>query len=152
MLGFFMAISNVFIDGGFSSALIQKKDRTEQDLTTVFFINIAMGVLCYVLLALSAPWIANFFNQPLLIPVIRVYCLSLIICSISGVNNTLLVINVDFKTKSKISVAAALLSGLIGIYCAYIGYGVWALIVQELSKVPHILCGSIGVGTLIDYL
>ncbi len=134
MLGIFMAISGVFIDGGFSSALIQRKDRSEEDLNTVFYINIGMATVCYLLLAACAPWIAEFYNMPILIPVIHVYCLNLILSSISGINNTLLTINVDFKTKSKISVTAAITSGIIGIICAYFGLGVWALIIQALSS------------------
>jgi len=134
MLAFFMAISGVFIDGGFSSALIQRKDRTEKDLNTVFYINLGMALICYLILVISSPWIAGFYQQPLLVPVIRIYGLTLIIGAISGVNNTLLIINVDYKTKSKISITASIISGIIGILCAYYGAGVWALIVQALSS------------------
>lgn len=134
MLGFFMAISGVFIDGGFGSALIQKKDRSDKDLNTVFYINMGISTICYIALAVFAPWIAEFYKQPQLIPIIRIYCLTLIIGSLSGINTTLLTINVDFKTKSKISLSSAVLSGIIGIACAYNGLGVWALVIQSLSS------------------
>ncbi len=134
MLAFFMAIACVFIDGGFASALIQRKDRTDRDLNTVFYINVGMSVLFYGILALSAPWIAEFYNQSELVLIIRIYCLSLIIGALSGINNVLLTINVDYKTKSKISVIASLTSGIIGIASAFLGCGVWALVIQSLSS------------------
>lgn len=134
MLGFFMAISNVFIDGGFSSALIQKQDRKDSDLNTVFYINIGISTICYIILAVFAPCIAEFFKQSQLTSIIRVYCLTLVIGGLSGINTTLLTINVDFKTKSKISISSAILSGIIGIICAYKGLGVWALVIQALSS------------------
>ena len=134
MLAFFMAISQVFIDGGFGSALIQKKNRNENDLSTVFYINIGMSLACYIILFLCAPLISDFYSQPQLVPIIRIYSLTLVIGSISGINNTLLVINVDFKTKSKVSILSSVISGIIGIGFAYLGYGVWALIIQAISS------------------
>lgn len=134
MLGFFMAISGVFIDAGFSSALIQRKDRSEKDLNTVFYLNMVMAIACYLFMALFARLIANFFNQPLLVPIIYVYCLTLIIGAAAGINNTLLTINIDFKTKSKISIISAISSGSIGIGCAYFGLGVWALVIQGIAS------------------
>lgn len=134
MIAFFMAISQVFIDGGFGSALIQKKDRDEKDLSTVFYINIGMSLICYLILFVFAPLISDFYNQQKLIPIIRIYSLTLIIGSLSSINNTLLIINVDFKTKSKISVPTSIASGIIGIGAACLGYGVWALIIQAISS------------------
>ena len=134
MIAFFMAISQVFIDGGFGNALIQKKDRTEDDLSTVFYINLGMGMICYIILFLCAPLISDFYEQQQLTSIIRVYGLTLIIGSISGINNIILIINIDFKTKSKISIIASFTSGLIGILAAYMDYGVWALIIQSISS------------------
>lgn len=133
MLSIFMSISQVFIDGGFSSALIQKKDRSDEDLSTVFFINIFFSIIIYIILFLCAPFIATFYNQPLLSPIIKVYCCTLVIYSLVGVTKTILTIDLDFKTQSKISVLSSVLSGLTGIYLAWSGLGVWALVIQSVA-------------------
>lgn len=132
MLAIFMALSQVFIDGGFSNALIQKKDRNEDDYCTVFYINLGISVFIYIILFICAPFIASFYNQPLLTPITRIYSLNLIINSLVAVNKVRLVVAVDFKTQSKISLGAAVISGIFGIACAYWGMGVWSLVVQML--------------------
>lgn len=132
MLAVFMSLSQVFIDGGFSNALIQRKECTDEDYSTVFFINLAISLAVYGLLFVFAPSIASFYEQPLLTNITRVYSLSLIISSISAVHNTKLLIDIDFKTLSFISLTSAIISGIIGIYTAYIGLGVWALVIQAL--------------------
>lgn len=130
MLAVFMAISQVFIDGGFSTALIQKNDRNDTDYSTVFYINLLISILIYFCLYLSAPYIASFYNQPLLEDITKVYGLNLIINALAAVNKTILVINVDFKTQSKISLTSAIISGIVGIYYAYNGLAVWSLVIQ----------------------
>ncbi len=134
MLAVFMAISQVFIDGGFSTALVQKQDRNNADFSTVFYINLSISILCYLLLFFSAPAIATFYDEPILSPVTRIYSLNLILNSLVAVNKTKLLIAVDFKTQSKISFTSAVLSGVIGIWCAFEGYGVWALVSQVISS------------------
>ncbi len=130
MLAIFMALSQVFIDGGFSNALIQKKDRNEDDFSTVFYINLGISLVAYIMLFIGAPYIASFYKQPLLTPLTRIYSLNLIINSLVAVNKVRLVVAIDFKTQSKISFIAAIISGIAGIFCAYSGMGVWALVVQ----------------------
>lgn len=132
MLAIFMSLSQVFIDGGFSSALIQKKDRTETDYNTVFYINFVISLLIYVILFFSAPLIADFYQQPMLVSITRVYSLNLIINAFAAVNKVKLLVAVDFKTQSKISLGSAIVSGFAGIGCAYSGMGVWTLVVQML--------------------
>lgn len=132
MLAIFMSVSQVFIDGGFSSALIQRKERSEADYSTVFYINFAISILTYIALFFAAPAIAEFFNQPVLSAITRVYSLNLIINSLVAVNKTKLTIAVDFKTQSKISFYSAVLSGIVGVALAMLGYGVWSLVVQSL--------------------
>ena len=132
MLAVFLLISQTFIDGGFANALIQRKDRTETDFSTVFYFNIFIAVLFYILIFFSAPLIAVFYNMPGLEDVARIIALSLIISSLSTVHKTKLTIDIDFKTQSKISFTAALISGLIGIWMAYKDFGVWALVTQTL--------------------
>ena len=133
MLAIFMSLSQVFIDGGLSSALVQTKHRDEVDFSTVFYINFTISLFLYIILFFAASFIASFYNQPLLTSIIRVYALNLIINSLVAVNKTKLVIAVDFKTQSKISLITAVISGCLGIYFAYSGLGVWALVIQMLS-------------------
>lgn len=132
MLGVFLAVSQTFIDSGFGTALIRKIDRTEVDFSTVFYFNIIVAIVFYLILFFLAPVIAGFYHTPLLEPVTKVISLSLIISSLSGIHNSKLSIAIDFKTKAKASILSALITGLVGLWMAYAGYGVWALVVQNL--------------------
>ena len=130
MLNIFLAVSQTFIDSGFGTALIRKIDRTETDFSTVFYFNIAVAVFFYLGLFFAAPAIANFYNTPLLVPVTRVTAINLVIGSLSGIHNAKLSIAIDFKSRAKISIVSAVLTGAVGLWMAYSGYGVWALVVQ----------------------
>ena len=130
MLNIFLAVSQTFIDSGFGTALIRKIDRTETDFSTVFYFNIAVAVFFYLGLFFAAPAIANFYNTPLLVPVTRVTAINLVIGSLSGIHNAKLSIAIDFKSRAKISIVSAVLTGSVGLWMAYSGYGVWALVVQ----------------------
>lgn len=132
MLSIFLAIAQVFVDSGFSNALIQKKDRTETDFSTVFYFNILISIIIYFLLYISAPYIATFYREPELSPVTRWIGLNIIISGFSIVQRAKLIINVDFKRQAKASLTAVLISGIIGILLAYKGWGVWALVIQSL--------------------
>lgn len=130
MLGIFFAISSCFIDSGIGSALIRKVDRTEVDFSTVFYFNILVACFFYGLLWVSAPYIAAFYEIPLLTDVTRVQGLTLIIGALSGIHSAKLSINIDFKSRAKISIISVLTTGGIGLWMAYCGYGVWALVAQ----------------------
>lgn len=134
MLSIFLAIAQVFVDSGFSNALIQKKDRTETDFSTVFYFNILISIIIYILLYISAPYIATFYREPELSPVTRWMGLNIIISGFSIVQRAKLTINVDFKRQAKASLTAVLVSGIIGVILAYKGWGVWALVIQTLSN------------------
>ena len=129
----FMAISSVFIDSGFSNALIRKKDCTNDDFSTVFIFNLFISVVCYIILFIIAPFVGDFYNEPILCPVLRVIGLLLITQAFSTVQNTILTKNIDFKKKTKITVSKNIISGLIGLLFAYFGFGVWALVIQSLT-------------------
>lgn len=133
MLAIFMAISQTIIDSGFSKALIQKQDRTEIDFSTAFFFNIVVGLICYLILFFASPYIASFFNEPILKDVLRVLAINLFLNSLAVVPVAKLSINVDFKTQSKASIISTILSGALGIILAYKGIGVWALVAQSVS-------------------
>ncbi len=134
MLGIFFAISGCFIDSGFGTALVRKIDRTEEDFSTVFYFNIAVSVICYGLLWLAAPFVADFYNIPLLQSVLRVSGLNLIISAFAGIQGAKLSIDLNFKLRAKISIAVTVFTGVIGLYFAYTGYGVWALVYQSLGS------------------
>jgi O-antigen/teichoic acid export membrane protein len=134
MILIFTEVSTVFINGGFSAALIRKQNRTESDLSTVFYYNIAVSLFFYLVLFLSAPAIANFYNSPILTMVVRVVSLNMVIGAFGAIQSTILNIAIDFKTQTKITVITLIITGTIGISMAYNGYGVWALVFQGLAS------------------
>lgn len=134
MLAIFMGIAQTFIDSGFANALIQKKDRNQNDYTTVFYFSICTGALIYLILYVSAPWIARFYDQPILTSIARVYMLTLIINSFSISQTAKLTIDLNFRIQAIISIVSIILSGSIGVTLAYGGYGVWALVWQGISS------------------
>ena len=130
MLMIFMLLAQTFLDGGFGQALIQKQDATHLDECSIFYFNIFISFIAAGLLCITAPWIASFYNTPILTPLTRFISLSLIINAFGLVHSVLLSKQVDFKSQFKISLIATLLSGSIGITLACLGYGVWALAIQ----------------------
>lgn len=138
MLAIFIAVSQSLIDSGFSQALIRKQDRSEIDNSTVFYFNVAVGIILYAILFLSAPLIASFYNEPLLTPITRAIGLSLVFNSLTVVQRALLTVKLDFKTQAQASLSGAIVSGIIGIYMAYAGYGVWSIVWQQLSNLAII--------------
>ncbi len=134
MITIFIAISQSFIDSGFSSALIRKKNCTETDYSTVFYFNLTVGILFYLILFFSGPLISYFFKETQLTNLVRVLSLILIINSLTIIQRTILTKRIDFKLQSKISIISALASGIIGIGMAYFGFGVWSLVFQTLSR------------------
>ena len=132
MLAIFIAVAQSLIDSGFSQALIRKQDRTETDNNTVFYFNIVVSLLLYLILYVSAPFVADFYDTPQLCPVMRVVCLSIIFNSFAVVQRALLTIKIDFKTQAKAALTAAVTSGVVGIAMAYHGFGVWSLVTQQL--------------------
>ena len=132
MVTIFIAVSQSLVDSGFSQALIRKQDRSETDNSTVFFFNIAVGLVLYLILFLCAPLIARFYDQPLLTPLTRLISLSVLINSFVVVQRALLTVKIDFKTQAKASLAAAIIAGAVGISMAYTGFGVWAIVWYQL--------------------
>ena len=133
MIGIFMAIAQTFIDSGFGSALIRKKDCTDVDFSTAFYFNIVVGIVCYFILFFSAPLIANFFDTPILRDIVRVLSINLFLGSLTIVQSAKLTAAVDFKSQAKISLMATIVSGCVGLLMAYSGYGVWSLVYQSVS-------------------
>ncbi len=134
MLAIFIAISQSLIDSGFSQALIRKQDRSETDNSTVFYFNIGVGTILYLVLYFCAPLIAAFYKQPILTPLTRAIGIGLIFNSLTVVQRALLTVNLDFKTQAKASLIGVLISGVLGIWMAYTGFGVWAIVAQQLCN------------------
>lgn len=130
----FNTIFNGVVDSGFSNALIRKKNVGINDYNTMFLTNLGISCVLYFLLFLSSPIISNFFARSELTCLIRVTGLVLFFNALSLTHNTILTKRIDFKTKTKASVSSAVLSGAVGISMAYMGFGVWALVGQILSK------------------
>lgn len=132
MIQVFLSFSQIFIDGGFANALIQKKDRNETDYCTVFYFNMGVAFILYLVFFFTAPVIANFYDEPQLSLITKVISLNLILSSLTIVQRTRLTINLDFKTQTKAGLIAISISGPIGVICAYSGLEVWALVIQGL--------------------
>lgn len=133
MVVIFFAIAQTFVDSGFSSAIVRKKDRTESDLSTCFYFNIFVGLGFYILLFLCSPFIADFYNQPILSPIVKISGLTVLINSLCIVQQAQFTIRIDFKTQAKVTLTSTVISGIIGILLAYLGYGVWALVWQGVT-------------------
>lgn len=131
ILAIFMSISYMFIDSGFSNALIRKADRTEIDFSTAFYFNIVVGLVCYGLLFVSSPFIADFFNLPILCDLLKVLAISLFINSLQVVQIAKLTISINFRAQAIASLISTILSGIIAIGMALKGFGVWALAWQS---------------------
>ncbi len=132
MLSIFLAVSQAFIDSGFANALIQRKDRTDEDFNTVFYFNIVISIFFCLLLWVTAPAIATFYKTPILTKITRVVCFNLVINAFGAIQHTKLTIDINFKTKAIISVISITAVGAIGLWMAKHGYGVWALVIQSL--------------------
>lgn len=126
----FIVISNVFIDSGFSNALIRKIDRNEKDLSTAFLFNLAVGSFLYALLFVCAGVIADFFEEPLLVILIRIVGLNVLLNSLCIVQNALLTAQLNIRLLTIINLSSQIPSGIVAIYLAYSGFGVYALAIQ----------------------
>lgn len=130
MITIFFAVAQSFVDSGFSNALVRKTDRREEDFSTCFYFNIGVGIIAYIVLFLIAPLVANFYNQPILSPIIRITGLGVVLNSLCVVQQALFTIRIDFKSQAKVTLSATIISGIVGVVLAYLEYGVWALVWQ----------------------
>lgn len=126
----FMAIAGIFQDSGMTGALIRKEKIEEKDYSTLFIYSIAMGIFMYAILFFSSPLIAEYFNTPVLTSLIRVTALTFLWGPIGAVQYVILKRKLDFKTPTKISIATRVFSAIVGITMAYMGYGLWALVIS----------------------
>ncbi len=132
MLSIFTALGAVILDSGFGQALIRKKEVSQVDYCSVFYTNLVLGVLIYLVLFFCAPLIASFFHSPELKQVSRFVFLVFPINSLGLIHNTIINRNINFKILAKVSVLSALGSGVFGVFFAYLGFGVWTLVYQTI--------------------
>jgi hypothetical protein len=133
LISIFIAIAQVLIDSGLSNSLIQKKERTEIDFSTVFYANIVIALFLYGVIFLLAPYVARFYAEPMLVSIMRISGFNLVIMSLFIIQKTRLTIDLRFKKIGLISLLSVAISGGVGIFSAWRGYGVYALLLQTLS-------------------
>lgn len=129
----FLAIAQCVIDSGFSTALVRKADLTDDDLSTAFYFNIGVGVISYTVLFLTSPFIADFYNTPILADLLKVTALATLFNPLCAVQQAILTRKIDFKTQAVVSLSGACVSGIVGLTMAYYGFGVWALVCQQVG-------------------
>ena len=134
LIAVFTAVCQALINGGFTTALIRKKDATDDDYNTVFISNLVMSLLLYAVIYLCSPAIANFFERQELVALTRVSSLGMIIGALALVQRARLTKRIDFKTQTKITFIASITSGVVGIAMAFLDFGVWALVAQHLTS------------------
>lgn len=133
MIVVFNSIGMAFLDSGFGSALIRKQDLVESDTCTAFYFNLSAGLIFYVFLWLLAPFIARFYDAPILSSLLRAESLTLILSAGYVVQNTLLRRDLKFKQLAFVNIFSNGLSGIVGIVAAYMGYGVWSLVLMHIA-------------------
>ena len=133
IINIFTVVCTAIINGGFSTALIRKKDITDDDYSTSFIVNLGLSLVLYALIFIASPLIAEFFEREELVSLTRVSSFTMIIGALAIVQQTRLTKRIDFKTQTKITLAASVVSGVIGITMAFLDFGVWALVAQMLS-------------------
>lgn len=130
IISVFLSFSSMLIDSGLERALIHKKTCTAIDFSTANVTNIIFSLMCYMILFFCAPFIADFYGMPIITPTLRVMSLTFIFGAVAGVSRTILTKELAFKRLSLITLTTSILSGIIGITMAYLGMGVWALVLQ----------------------
>lgn len=130
----FTTILQVFVDSGLGTALIQKKDADDLDFSSVFYFNFGVCIILYVGMFFLSPLIANFYDDELLIPIIRVISLTIIFSGIKGIQQAYVSRHMMFKRFFFSTLGGTIFSAFLGIVLAYSGFGVWALVAQQISN------------------
>lgn len=130
----FITISNVFIENGFGTALIQKKDADDLDFSSVFYSNIVISIILYIIIFFASPLVADFYNNTQLIPVLRVLAIIVLISSLRSIQNAYVSRKMIFKKIFICTLIGTGSSAVVGIWMAYNGYGVWSLVAQQLTN------------------
>lgn len=140
MIMIFLGISRAIIDSGFGNALIRKSDLSQDDCSTAFIFNFLVALLLYILLFFAAPWIATFYNKSILVPIVRVQSICILLNALVIVQIALVNKRIDFKKTTKVNLVSNIFSGIIAVFMAYQGYGVWALVGMNISASVVSVC------------
>ena len=141
----FINFAQVFVQSGFNTALIQKKDADEVDFCSVFYLSLGVAGVLYILVFLTSPLIASFYNDPMLTPVLRVLSLTLFFGAYNSIQNAYIARNLMFKKLFTSSLGSIIASGILGIIAAYQGLGIWALVIQQ-------LCNQIAITVILMFV
>ncbi|WP_289021493.1 lipopolysaccharide biosynthesis protein [uncultured Salegentibacter sp.] len=133
MVSVFIAVGNTLMDAGLTQSLIRDKDADQEDLSTVFYFNLAASAVIYLIIFFSAPLIAGFYEEPSLTKIVRVLCVTFVISAFGAIQSTRLTKVMNFKTQTLISVPSTVVSGIVGVSMAYSGFGVWSLVWSRVS-------------------
>lgn len=134
MITVFFTLALVFVNSGLGAGYIQKKNATDTDANTMFIANLVISIFMYIVLWFAAPYIAAFYEQPLLISLVRVMGLVVIINAFNAIQIAKVVRDINFKLRAKVAVGSSVISGLCGITAAYYGLGVWSLVIQQMGN------------------
>ncbi len=129
----FITLSNVFVQSGFNTALIQKKDADDKDFSSVFYLSTFIATMLYVLLFFTSPYIADYYSSPQLTQVLRVLAIILFFGAFNSIQNAYVARNMMFKKLFFSSTGSVIFSGIVGVIAAYLGLGVWALVLQQIT-------------------
>lgn len=132
LITIFIAVANVFVESGFNTALIQKKDSDEIDFSSVFYLSLCISTIIYILIFILSPFISKFYNEPQLTVVLRVLAITLFFGVFNSIQNTVIAKQMQFKKLFFSGLGASLISGIIGVILAYMKFGVWALVFQQI--------------------
>lgn len=161
----FILLANVFVESGFNTALVQKKDADEVDFSSVLYLSLGVATILYGIIFVTAPFIANFYDEPILVQVLRVLSITLFIGAFNSIQNAFVARNMLFKKLFASSLGAVTISGIVGVIAAYSGLGVWALVLQQLTSQlavavilwftvkwrPHLIFSTTRVKSLFSY-
>ena len=136
----FISLFTIFVDSGFGGALIQKKDADDLDYSSVFYFNIVVCILLYVVLIFASPLIAKLYDIPILTPLIRVQSIALIVSGVTSIQVAYISKHMLFKKQFFITLIATGISAPVGIYAAYLGYGPWAMVLQSVVNSVLSMC------------
>lgn len=134
IIAVFAALAQVFIQSGFSSALIQKKEISDEECSSIFYVSESISIIIYILLFFASPYIARFYNIPILESLMRIQFLTIIISPITNMQNVILQKTMQFKKSFVRSILTNIISAIVGISFALAGFGVWALVYSNMAS------------------
>jgi O-antigen/teichoic acid export membrane protein len=130
----FIVFANVFVTDGLSTALIQRKDASQKDFSTLFYVNLLLSIILYIIMFLLAPLVSKFYSIEILTPALRVLSIQIPLSSIGAIQQAYVIRNMMFKKFFYATIVGTIVSAIIGIAMALSGFGIWALIAQQLTK------------------